>query len=431
MPARPPLSPDAEALVTAAERQAVRLAAVARSAVALVMLAVFLLYHPPELPRTFVALVHLGLLLNIAIAALSWWIAAHRPGGWRSGTFFVLSDFAVVTLASFGTIRFLDLPPSMLGATPTFLLSVPLLSFAALRFNPWSVALLTLGIGAIGIAFALWPADAAPGGPPIFSPAANAMRVVMLVTSGLVLAYVVMRGRRLLIEAVRIGERATNLSRYLPQPVADLVARDGIEALSRGRSQAAAVMFADLVGFTTLTERMPPDAVGRLLTELRGRQRRAVEGAGGIVDKFIGDAVMAVFGVPEPHPHAARQALDAAAAMSRRLAAWNEERAARGEPRLAVGIGIHYGLVFAGAVGDTGRLEFATLGDTVNVAQRCERLTRDIGCELIVTADVLRAADADPAGWIPLASHGLRGRDGDVALFRPSSPAPAGPDGDP
>ena len=403
-----------------AEREAVHLAAVARSAVALILFVIFTLGHPSGMPPSYVNLVQLGLLINIGIAGLSWWIAASQPGGWRSGTFFVLSDFATISVASYGTIDVMGLAPAMLAAAPPFLLSVPLLSFAALRYNPWSVALLTLGIATVGILTIWLPARGPAADMPIFSPAANAVRIVMLVATGVVLTYVVVRARRLLIEAVSVGERAANLSRYLPKPVADLVARDGIEALSRGRSQPAAVLFADIVGFTTLTEHMVPEAVGHLLTELRSHQREAVEQAGGIVDKFIGDAVMAVFGVPEPHPDAARRALDAAGRMRDRLAAWNRQRTARGEAPLAVGIGIHYGMVFAGAVGDASRLEFATLGDTVNATQRCEHLTREVGCELLVTGELLDAAGADRAQWLQVTNRTLRGRDSEMALFRPA-----------
>jgi adenylate cyclase len=415
------LSPAADALVVAAERKAVHLAAVVRSGVALLLLALFTLRRPPGLPPGFAALVQIGLLVNIAVAALSWWIAARSPRGWRSGTFFVLSDFVIVMVATGGTLHLLALPPSLFGAMPAFLLSVSLLSFATLRYSPWSVALLTLGIAGIGTVLTLLPASGPLTELPIFSPTANSFRVVMLTATGAVLTYVVLRGRRMLVEAVSVGERAANLSRYLPQPVADLVARQGIDALSRGRSQEAAVLFADIVGFTAMTERMAPEQVGHLLTELRAQQREMIEQAGGIVDKFIGDAVMAVFGVPEPHPAAAAQALQAADAIRSRLAAWNRERAARGEPALAVGIGVHFGAVFAGAVGDARRLEFATLGDTVNVAQRCEHLTREVGSELIVTGDVLRAAGDDLTAWEPIPARTLRGRDGLIELFRPAA----------
>ncbi len=241
----------------------------------------------------------------------------------------------------------------------------------------------------------------------------------MIVATGTVLALVVRRARETLASGLAEAERSANLSRYLPRPVAALVAAQGVAALSRGRRQLAAVLFADIVGFTALAERVTPEQVGRLLTEIRALQRQAIEGAGGIVDKFIGDAVMAVFGIPEPDPDAPRRALAAAAALQQRLAAWNSTRVAAGEPPIAIGIGAHFGEVFAGAVGDAERLEFATLGHTVNVAQRCEQLTREIGGGPIVTAALLEAAGADPAAWQPIPASTVRGRLGPLRLFRP------------
>jgi class 3 adenylate cyclase len=130
------------------------------------------------------------------------------------------------------------------------------------------------------------------------------------------------RGRGPLIEALNKAEHAANLSRYLPGPVARIVAAQGLQVLSHGRRQEAAVLFADIVGFTRLAERLPPEAIGQMRTEIRQLQREAIEHAGGIIDQFIGDAVMAVFGVPEPDPRAASAALEAAAALEERIAAW-------------------------------------------------------------------------------------------------------------
>jgi adenylate cyclase len=157
-----------------------------------------------------------------------------------------------------------------------------------------------------------------------------------------------------------------------------------------------------------------------MLTEIRQLQREAIEDAGGVVDKFIGDAVMAVFGVPEPDPRAALAALGAAAVIEQRMAAWNEVRIRSGEPPVRAGMGIHYGEVFAGAVGDAKRLEFATLGDTVNVAQRCEQLTRETGASVVVTRTVLEAAAADFSKWQLIPARVLRGRQGELALFGPA-----------
>ncbi|MFO1070930.1 MAG: adenylate/guanylate cyclase domain-containing protein [Geminicoccaceae bacterium] len=422
---RPPrVTASADRLVLSAERDAVRLAAVVRVGVALALLAAFSLLPPPGLPWSFRRLIMLALAANLAIAGISWWLA-RAPRGWRSGTFFVVADFLLLVVVTLAAMRLLGLPTGMFAATPAFLVVVVLLALAALRYSPWSIALLTAGVAGFGLAMTAVQAIDRPlpglaaAELPIFSPQANLLRVLMLASAGAMLTYVVVRGRRLLTAAVSIAERAANLSRYLPPRVADLVAAQGVEALSRGRQQPAAVLFADIVGFTAMAEAMPPDQVGRLLTAIRTLQREAIEGAGGIVDKFIGDAVMGVFGVPEPDPRAAARALAAAATLRQQLARWNEGRLANGEAAVTVGIGIHYGEVFAGAVGDSARLEFATLGDTVNVAQRCEALTRELDATLLVTRALLEAAGADLAAWEAIPARTVRGRRGSLDLYRP------------
>jgi adenylate cyclase len=118
---------------------------------------------------------------------------------------------------------------------------------------------------------------------------------------------------------------------------------------------------------------------------------------------------MAVFGVPEPNPRAAVAALEAAAAIEQRMAAWNEVRIRSREPPVQVGMGI-----------DAKRLEFTMLGDTVNVAQRCERLTRETGVSMVVTRAVLEAAAANFSKWHQIPARVLRGRQGELDLFGPA-----------
>jgi adenylate cyclase len=160
-----------------------------------------------------------------------------------------------------------------------------------------------------------------------------------------------------------------------------------------GRQQPAAVLFADIRGFTTVSETLAPPELARFITEFRRRATRATQRHAGIVDKFIGDAVMAVFGVPEPTPADALNALRAAMALLAEMADWNHDRCAAGLAPVHLGVGVHYGVVFAGVLGDDERLEFTVLGDAVNVAQRIEELTRSLGTDLIVSEDLLKAAD--------------------------------------
>jgi adenylate cyclase len=221
-----------------------------------------------------------------------------------------------------------------------------------------------------------------------------------------------------------VTRRSLNLSRYLPRPIADLVGEQGIAALSRGRMQEATVLFADIKGFTTLSETMAPAEVGRLLSDLRALQTHIIETHGGIVDKFIGDCIMAVFGVPEPGPADARNALAAGLAMLGALAHRNAGAAKAGSPAIEIGIGIHSGKLFAGAVGSEARLEFTVLGDTVNLAERVERLTRSLGAPLLATEATLKAAGANGDQWEAMPAQTVKGRSEAVVVFRALDPLP-------
>jgi adenylate cyclase len=142
----------------------------------------------------------------------------------------------------------------------------------------------------------------------------------------------------------------------------------------------------------------------------RTRVRMAAEKHGGIVDKFIGDGAFLVFGVPEANADDAHRAVACAKTMLAMLAEWNERRRAADEDPIKVGIGVHAGDAFIGAVGDDTRLEFTVLGDTVNVANRLEQATKIHGVALIASADTVKAAAEDVAHWRDLGFAELRGR---------------------
>jgi adenylate cyclase len=161
------------------------------------------------------------------------------------------------------------------------------------------------------------------------------------------------------------------------------------------------------------------------LRAFHGKLERAVFDHGGTLDKFLGDGVMATFGTPTVGPHDARNALAAARAACAAIASWNAERAARGEPAIQVSIGIHYGPVVLGDIGSERRMEFAVLGDVVNVAERLEGLTRRLGCQIVVSDDTVQAlrkespgeVDALLAGFGAAPAQELRGRAQPVAVW--------------
>jgi adenylate cyclase len=228
------------------------------------------------------------------------------------------------------------------------------------------------------------------------------------------------------VERLRAAaERArNNLSRYFsPNLVAMLAERD--EPLGTVRRQTVAVLFADIVGFTRMAERMAPEAVVAMLRQYHERMTAQIFACGGTVEKYIGDAIFAVFGVPTASAEDAANALRCADMMLAALESWNQEREVRGETRLAIGIGLNYGPAVFGDVGSEHSFSFTVIGDTVNTAARLQALTRSLETPLVV-GDALvgaaRAAPCDAAAALAsqLRDQGeqvLRGRAGTVRIW--------------
>jgi adenylate cyclase len=226
----------------------------------------------------------------------------------------------------------------------------------------------------------------------IFNAGHNAVRLSLVGLTTLVMAMTVARGRRTLLEAVVAVRRSANLSRYVPSGLLPLLAEADVEALKHGRRQDAAILFADIRGFTALSGSLDPRAIAEFLGSFRCRATRAIEAHGGIVDKFVGDDVMGVFGVPIATAEDAANALAAGRALQAEIAAWNEKRRYAGRRPVSIGIGIHYGQVFAGVIEGGKRLEFTVIGDAVNTTHRIEELTKTAGWSLLVSAELLGAA---------------------------------------
>ncbi|MBN8215845.1 MAG: adenylate/guanylate cyclase domain-containing protein [Spirochaetes bacterium] len=172
--------------------------------------------------------------------------------------------------------------------------------------------------------------------------------------------------------------------------VRDLLLSDKIE----GELLTATVLFLDVRGFTTLSEGRDPRQVVSLLNRLFSRVTARVEANGGLVNKFIGDAVLAVFGAPLPLPGHASHAVACAGELLAEVRDLGRELAAEGQPAVRVGIGIHTGEVMAGRIGGEGRLEYTVIGDAVNVASRLESATKELGTPVAISADCRAALGA-------------------------------------
>ncbi len=211
---------------------------------------------------------------------------------------------------------------------------------------------------------------------------------------------------RLACQAVPLGD--VTVAPLLP---ADASARKGHAqtAAMRGQEREIAIMFVDIRKFTTLSEKKLPYDVVFILNRYFAGMGEAIEAAGGHVDKFIGDGVMALFGINERPMAACAQALNAARAISEKLDSLNGLLASDLPAPLQIGIGIHSGPAIVGEMGYREATSVTAIGDAVNTASRLEAVTKEYGAQLVVSQHVADMADADLSAY-PSAAQEIRGR---------------------
>jgi adenylate cyclase len=219
------------------------------------------------------------------------------------------------------------------------------------------------------------------------------------------------------------AERArSNLSRYFSPNIVEMLAAQD-EPLGAVRRQTVAVLFVDIVGFTRMAEAMPPEAVVTMLRQFHERMTAQIFACGGTVEKYIGDEILAVFGVPNASDNDAANALTCADRMLGALDRWNAERTRDGEMPLAIGIGLNYGPAVLGDVGSEHSMSFTVIGDTVNTASRLQGLTRTLKTPLVVggsLVDAVRTGTSETATALAsqLLDHGEQELRGRAALVR-------------
>ena len=184
---------------------------------------------------------------------------------------------------------------------------------------------------------------------------------------------------------------------------------------AHGGERYVAILFADIRGFTSISEGKLPYDVVFLLNRYFRATGQAIEAAGGRVDKFIGDGVMAIFGLGTDPRTACRQALDAARRMALALDDLNEARSGDLDMPLRIGIGLHAGPGIVGEMGYERAAQITAIGDTVNTASRLESLTKEFAAELVVSQELLDSAGIDLAA-APQHDVDIRGRQGRLAV---------------
>ena len=203
--------------------------------------------------------------------------------------------------------------------------------------------------------------------------------------------------------------------RYVTRQIADHLMQ-GKVALG-GELVPVTVLFSDIRSFTSISERMEPRALLDFLNEYFSGMVESVMQHHGVVDKFIGDAIMAVFGAPVPHPDDPLHAIKAALEMRARLQKINVAFKSRVLPELRTGIGIHSGQVVAGNMGHEQRMEYTVIGDAVNLASRLESMTKELHADVILSEDLYKQVAAS-VEVEPLHMIKVKGREQEVMVYK-------------
>jgi adenylate cyclase len=208
----------------------------------------------------------------------------------------------------------------------------------------------------------------------------------------------------------------STLCRYVTRQIAEQIMKNRDKLKLGGNRSTVAVLFSDIRNFTTFSERKTAEEVVAMLNEYFTRMIDPIFSYEGTLDKFIGDAIMAVFGAPVSREDDAERAVRAAIEMRRALKKYNVDRVARGLPPIDNGIGITKGEAVSGNIGSEQRMDYTVIGDTVNIASRLEGLTKNYECKILVNEDVyLEVKDKIPCVDLGLAH--VKGKEGDVHIY--------------
>ena len=366
--------------------------------------------------------------------------------GWRWPKYvFAVADAALLGFVLFGpdAVDFAEAPVALLSREPVVVYAFIFCLFAALTYSPALMVWYAVCFFMMMLAALLWilgqpgtvsvftmPDGLSPMDQVMFSLQPNYVDVeswfeellVWLIVS-CSLAVAIRQSRKIAMRAASLQRERGNLARYFsPNVIGELAARD--EPQDRGRRVEIAVLFADIVDFTAITEDMQPEQVLDLLRDFHGRMEAQVFAYGGTLEKYIGDALMTTFGVSTKSGYDAATALCCARALSHSLQDWNRERAAAGLPAIRAGIGLHYGPAVAGDIGSEHNMAYAVIGSTVNMTSRLEGLTRPLGAEIVMSqmfCDTVRselgiAGEPLLAGFADAGAHRLKGFDQPVRV---------------
>ena len=197
-------------------------------------------------------------------------------------------------------------------------------------------------------------------------------------------------GSMIVVEDISSEKRLkSTMSRYMDPGIADRLVASG-EDLLGGQNVESTVMFSDIRGFTTLTEQLGAQGTVALLNEYFTLMVDCIQHEEGMLDKFIGDAIMAAFGIPVRHEDDADRAVRAAISMIETLNKWNRQRASEGKLPVNIGIGLNTDIVVSGNIGSNKRMDYTIIGDGVNLASRLESACKQYGAKILISEFTMR-----------------------------------------
>jgi len=398
----------AEAAIARAKQEGLVLAVRARW-VAMAVIAVLVPFLNPNWEVVYY-LVLIGIFVLIGWAQLN----VGKVGQSRPELVLLFCDLALLTIITVipNPWRSVDWPTAMQYRFDNFMYFFVLLAAGTLAYNWRTIVAMgtwTSGLWSLGVLWVFWFPNSQPElttkiaeaiGPDarllsILDPNAielgvRIQEIVVFLLVAATLALTVRRSHNLVIRHSAVARERANLARYFSPNVVEELSRND-EPLKQVRTQDVAVLFVDIVDFTSFANDREPGEVIKTLREFHATMEHQVFQHQGTLDKYLGDGLMATFGTPSIGDCDANNALTCSLAMIEAVAELNKKRRAAGQPILRASFGLHYGSVVLGDIG-VNRLEFAVIGNTVNIASRLEGLSRPLNTMLVASNDLVRQA---------------------------------------